>query len=212
VRKERASTDPGLQELQRRREKWLAHCRRFGALGYDRLCSVRFVLDCAPDLQGPALDVGTGKGLCAVELATRGLEVVSIDPDAEEQALAKLLAEEAPEAGNIRFLQGDAASLPFPEASFGSAVILDALHHLKYSRPVLEEMVRVVRSAGTILLADFDETGFALVAKVQAEEGRVHGRTEVTVDGAGAELFALGCRQVLRTRGALHEILVVQKP
>jgi len=45
-------------------------------LGHDRLATARFMVESAGALRGPALDVGTGKGLRAIELALRGLQIV----------------------------------------------------------------------------------------------------------------------------------------
>jgi ubiquinone/menaquinone biosynthesis C-methylase UbiE len=40
----------------------------------------------AGDLAGPALDVGTGRGLLAMAVARRGLDVVSVDVNEEDAA------------------------------------------------------------------------------------------------------------------------------
>lgn len=61
--------------------------RTFLKLGYDRLAAARFVVAAPGELRGPALDIGTGKGLLAVALARRGLDVVTIDVDAQERGL-----------------------------------------------------------------------------------------------------------------------------
>lgn len=65
--------------------------------GLDRIAAARFVVEAARSLYSPALDVGTGKGLLAIQLARAGMEVVTVDVDDEEQRLARLLAEEAGE-------------------------------------------------------------------------------------------------------------------
>lgn len=54
------------------------------------------------------LDVGCGTGAFALMLAERGLEVVGVDP-----ASASLdVARSKPGAGSVRFLDGDATTLP----------------------------------------------------------------------------------------------------
>ncbi|MFC1642025.1 methyltransferase domain-containing protein [Myxococcota bacterium] len=69
--------------------------REYLRLGHDRLAAARFVVEAAGPLREPAFDIGTGKGLLAIELARRGLEVLTLDIDAQERKLARLLAEEA---------------------------------------------------------------------------------------------------------------------
>ncbi len=54
------------------------------------------------------LDVGCGTGVLACELARRGIEVVAVDPAAASLAVAR----RKPDARRIRWLLGDATSLP----------------------------------------------------------------------------------------------------
>ncbi|NMB77269.1 MAG: class I SAM-dependent methyltransferase [Myxococcales bacterium] len=139
-------------------------------LGHDRLAAARFVVDAAIELRGPALDVGTGKGLLAIELARRGLEVVSIDVDDQERGLARLLADDAGLASRITFEDGNAAKLPYADGRFGCVAMTDVLHHLADPHPVLREMARVVNVGGILLIAEFDEQGFELVSRVHRAE------------------------------------------
>lgn len=102
------------RELAGRREEFRRRTGTYLRLGHDLFAAARFVADSGGRLAGPVLDVGTGKGIIAVELARRGFRVVSIDPDDSDQALASLLAREAGMRGRIRFVRGDGARLPFP--------------------------------------------------------------------------------------------------
>jgi ubiquinone/menaquinone biosynthesis C-methylase UbiE len=181
-------------------------------LGHDRLAAARFVVDSAGEPRGPALDIGTGKGLLAVALARRGLEVVSIDVDASERDLAKLLAEEAGLATSIAFDTGDAARLPYADGRFGCVAMMDVLHHLAEPGPVLREMVRVTAPGGIVVIADFDEEGFALVSRVHRAEGREHPRTSATVSLASKELQRGGVVSMATVRGHQHEVAVLGKP
>ena len=180
-------------------------------LGLDRRHAARLIVETAGVLRGPALDVGTGKGLLAIELARTGMEAVSVDVDAEEQELAKVLAQEAGVAGRIRFVCGDAAHLSYPDGTFGCVAMMDVLHHLDEPGPVLHGMARVLKNAGLIIVADFDEQGFDLVADVHRGEGRDHPRTATTIEGAMAELGKAGCRCLGRSNLALHDVVVLVK-
>jgi ubiquinone/menaquinone biosynthesis C-methylase UbiE len=185
--------------------------QQYLSLGHDRLAAARFVADAAGPLRGLALDVGTGKGLLAVELARQGLEVVSIDVDDQERGLARMLADEAGLASRITFEDGDAAKLPYPEGRFGCVAMMDVLHHLTDPSPVLREMARVVEVGGLLLIADFDDQGFELVSRVHCAEGHEHPRTAATVSAANDELVASGFRCVARTNGHQHNVVVMQK-
>ena len=186
--------------------------QRYLELGHDRERAARFIVENGPSCHGPALDVGTGKGLLAVALAEKGIEVVSVDVDAEEQALARLLAGEAGVDGRIQFLHGDAARLSYPDEYFACVAMMDVLHHLADPVPVLHEMARVLRRGGLALLADFDEEGFALVARVHRQEGGHHPRTATTVTLARDILLHAGFHCTRQTQGCLHDVVVLSKP
>lgn len=156
-----------------------ARGQQYQRLGYDRSGAAQFVVRAVGGLIGSAPDVGTGKGLCAMTSAQMGLEVVSIDPDSDEQALAALLAREAGLDDRIHFIRGDAVYLPYPDAHFSCATMTDVLHHLNQPGPVLCQIARVLRKNGVIVLADFDAQGFELVAEVHRVEGREHLRTRL---------------------------------
>jgi ubiquinone/menaquinone biosynthesis C-methylase UbiE len=198
-------------ESQERLRAYHARHEQYLHLGHDRPAAARFIVESAGALRGPALDVGTGKGLLAMALANQGLEVVSVDVDAAEQALARQLAAEAGRDGCIRFVRGDGARLGFADAGFGCVAMMDVLHHLADAGPVLREMTRVLAAGGGFVLADFDEAGFALVERVHRAEGRTHPRTATTVAHARDILLAAGLTCVRQTQGHLHDVVVMIK-
>jgi ubiquinone/menaquinone biosynthesis C-methylase UbiE len=199
------------QAASERLRVFRARCQEYLRRGYDRFAAARHVVDAAASLQGPALDVGTGQGFLALELARRGLDVVSVDVDAEAQELARLLAEEAGLGSRITFVPGDSARLPYLDGHFGCAAMMDVLHHLDEPGPVLLEMGRVVAAGGHVVIAEFDEPGFELVSRVHREEGREHPRTAATLGLAKEELRRAGFRCTIWTRGHLHEVAVLLK-
>jgi ubiquinone/menaquinone biosynthesis C-methylase UbiE len=177
--------------LDERKAAFRVRTEQYRRLGHDRFAAARFVAEAAGGLEGPVLDVGTGRGLLAMALAQRGLDVVSVDVDPEDSELAAGLAGEAGLASRIRFLLQDARALPFPDSSFGCAAMMEVLHHLDDARPVLAEMARLVRPSGTIIVAEFMEDGFAMVASVHRTEGREHPRSGSTLEGAQEFLSSL---------------------
>jgi 2-polyprenyl-3-methyl-5-hydroxy-6-metoxy-1,4-benzoquinol methylase len=197
--------------LDRRREAFLARTEQYRRLGYDRLAAARFVAEAAGDLAGPALDVGTGRGLLAMAVARRGLDVVTVDVSDEDRELAALLAEEAGLAGRIRFLIRDARSVPFPNGWFGCALTMDVLHHLEDALPILREMVRLVRPGGKVVVADYTEEGFAMVSAIHRREGREHLRSSVTVEKAAAILSEGGCMARGATRSRFKSVVWLER-
>ena len=88
---------------------------------YDALAGVRDDLDAylalADELGGRrVLDVGCGTGTYALLLAQRGLDVVGLDPASASLAVARA----KPGAERVRWIQGDARSLPSLEADLAT--------------------------------------------------------------------------------------------
>lgn len=180
-------------------------------LGHDRLAAARFVANVVGDLCGPALDIGTGKGLLAIELARCGMDVLSIDVDRRDRELAGLLAVEAGVAERIRFEQADAALLPCSDGQFGCVAMMDVLHHLTDPIPILNEMVRVTTRGGIVIIADFDEAGFELVSRVHRANGGEHSRTTASVPMALAELLRAGYSCLKKSTGHQHEVIALRR-
>lgn len=99
------------------------------------------------------LDVDTGAGHLAFALATAAREVVALDLTPGMLAVA---ADEAARRGlgNIDFVEGDAARLPFPSDSFQNVVCRVAAHHFPAPGLAVVEMARVVEPGGSVLVID----------------------------------------------------------
>ena len=102
-----------------------------------------------PDGDERAIDVGCGAGALALALAPLVREVVGVDRVPE---LLELARERAP--GNAQFVEGDATSLPFDDASFDLAGTLRTLHHVRRPELVVAELARVARPGGRVLVID----------------------------------------------------------
>ena len=90
------------------------------------------------------LDVGTGTGRAAVELARRGARVIGVDASAEMLQVARV---RAGEAGVVLELgQADAHGLPFGSRSVDGAVSLRVLMHALDWRRCVSELCRVARA------------------------------------------------------------------
>jgi ubiquinone/menaquinone biosynthesis C-methylase UbiE len=150
-----------------------ARLRRFG---YNSPAAIQFVLDQALPLGRSVLEIGTGKGRFLVKLAPHAAKVTTVDVSAEEQHCARLSARHAGVEDKIRFVRRDAARLPWRAATFDAAVTMNAMHHIAHFERVLEEMLRVVKPGGKIVLADFDSRGFRIIAREHRADGKVHPR------------------------------------
>ena len=94
------------------------------------------------------LDVGCGTGVVAVTAARAGAQVKALDLSPVLLERARWNADMA--GVNIEFTEGDAESLPYPNASFD--VVLSQYGHMFAPRPevVVSEMLRVLKPGGLI--------------------------------------------------------------
>jgi demethylmenaquinone methyltransferase/2-methoxy-6-polyprenyl-1,4-benzoquinol methylase len=102
------------------------------------------------------LDVATGTGDLAIELARRvapGGEVVG--SDFSEEMLARARRKAKPEDVELRFEWGDALELPFGDGSFDAATVGFGARNFSDLARGLEEMVRVVRPGGRVVVLEF---------------------------------------------------------
>jgi ubiquinone/menaquinone biosynthesis C-methylase UbiE len=104
------------------------------------------------------LDVGCGPGAITDGLAERVApgEVVGVDADAAWVAAAT----ERWARPNLRFVEGDAAALPFHDDAFDVAFLHAVLQHVSSPIDAIREVRRVVRPGGRVAVADADLDGF----------------------------------------------------
>jgi ubiquinone/menaquinone biosynthesis C-methylase UbiE len=99
------------------------------------------------------LDVACGPGYITQAFATAAREAVGIDLT---EAMLAIARERTSKAGlkNISFRAADVRSLPFEENEFDLVVCRYALHHVERPAKILQEMSRVCRIGGTVLVED----------------------------------------------------------
>jgi SAM-dependent methyltransferase len=108
---------------------------------------------------GRPLDVATGSG-GFVRFLLDGLrdhaEIVGIDTNAERASAFSATYGGAPD---IRFERMDAHHLDFLDRSFDTVAISNSLHHFADPDPVLEEMLRVARPGGHVVVNEMYRDG-----------------------------------------------------
>ncbi|HCU38411.1 MAG TPA: class I SAM-dependent methyltransferase [Armatimonadetes bacterium] len=106
---------------------------------------------------GRVLDIGTGPGYVALEVAARlgdRADVVGLDLS---KAMLTIAAENARAAGlrdNVAWAFGDAASMPFADGTFDFVVSSGSLHHWRDPVSVFAEVARVLTPVGGYLISD----------------------------------------------------------
>jgi ubiquinone/menaquinone biosynthesis C-methylase UbiE len=105
---------------------------------------------------GLVLDVGTGPGYVAVDVARGrpGLRIVGLDLAGHMVEIARRYAAWVRMDGRALWPQADGHRLPFADASFDLVFSSFALHHWQDPLGVLNEMARVLRPGGRYYLSD----------------------------------------------------------
>jgi demethylmenaquinone methyltransferase / 2-methoxy-6-polyprenyl-1,4-benzoquinol methylase len=95
-----------------------------------------------------ALDVATGTGDLAIELASRGADVVGSD---FSEGMLDVARRKAP---GLTWEQGNALALPYPDASFDAATVGFGARNFSDLPRGLREMARVVRPGGRVVVLE----------------------------------------------------------
>lgn len=102
------------------------------------------------------LDLGTGPGFLAIEIARRapGVRVEGIDLSRRLIEAARRNASAAGVTDRVHFERGDASRLRWADESFDMVISTGMVHALKKPSQVFEECLRVLKTGGTALVYD----------------------------------------------------------
>jgi len=128
--------------------------------------------------KGTVLDLGSGTGYLAIEIARKapGLQVYGIDLS---KRMVKIARRHARGVNNAQFVFGNAARLPFKDNSIDLVVSTGASHHWKTPRLVFEECYRILKPNQEAWIYDGCPEVFATTAdrrKLNEEYGFLVGR------------------------------------
>ncbi len=133
--------------------------------GMERLA--RFAQPSTTDM---VLDVGCGPGFFTAALAKVAHRAVGLDGTP-----AFLRAAAAMGIENVHLILGDAAAMPIRDETFEIVACRAVFHHLPRPDVVLDEMVRVLKANGRILLAD-------MITSEDPKKSEYHNRIERLCD------------------------------
>src|SRR3954454_2013956 len=151
-------TEIAMEQRARARATW-------GAGNWDEISKLlppvgQVVLDLAGVGPGvDVLDVGTGSGgTVAIPAAQRGAGVVGVDVTPENFPAALRRASEA--GVDVDWIEGDAASLPLPDARFDRVLSTFGHAFAPDQESAADELVRVCRSGGMIVASMWTPEGY----------------------------------------------------
>ena len=133
---------------------------------YDRMGSVlslgrdpswrRFLVSRVNAIPGSwVLDVATGTGLVARELAARNVRVVGVDQSPAMLRRGQAAVRRYGLAERIRFVLAQAQTLPFPEETFDALTFTYLLRYVDDPAATLRELARVLRPGSVMASLEF---------------------------------------------------------
>jgi SAM-dependent methyltransferase len=139
------------------------------------------------------LDVAAGTGLVGRAIAEKVAAVTAVD---STPAMIAEGRERAAAEGhrNLEFVSGLAEHLPFSDASFSLVVTRFSLHHFSDPGPAVDEMVRVLRPGGRVVVKDLVASTDPEVAARQDHVERLRDDSHVRMPPRGAVAGWLGSR------------------
>jgi demethylmenaquinone methyltransferase/2-methoxy-6-polyprenyl-1,4-benzoquinol methylase len=103
-----------------------------------------------------ALDLCCGTGDISFALARAGAETIGLDFSEQMLEVARTRFENSKlKTQNLKFLQGDAQQLPFPESFFDAVTMGYGLRNLTSWERGLDEMFRVAKPGARLVVLDF---------------------------------------------------------
>ncbi len=100
-------------------------------------------------IQGRILDAGGGTGRVAQYLRNKSARIIIAD-----QTFSML--QEAKRKDGLQPVCTDSEKLPFPDNSFERIMMVDALHHVNHQQQTADELWRVLKPGGRIVIEEPD--------------------------------------------------------
>jgi len=112
------------------------------------------------------LDVGCGGGFLSNHLGSLGHEVTGLDASADALGVAAL----HDRSGSVRYQQGDALHLPFPDGCFDVVCAMDFLEHVEDRDRAIAEAARVLAPSGLFFFHTFNRNFLSWLIVIKGVE------------------------------------------
>jgi len=131
---------------------------RLLSLGRDRYWRSFAVGQLPPLKEGVFLDLATGTGDVAIEIAKRypqGVRIIGIDISNKMIEIGMDKVKRAGYADRIELREGDLNHIPFQDETFDASLIAFGIRNVQNYEHAIREMVRVVKIGGYIVILEF---------------------------------------------------------
>lgn len=133
-----------------------------------------------------AADIGAGTGFITRGLIDRGLKVIAVDQSAS--MLDEMRADLSGESG-IDYRVGQAEKLPIADNEVDYVFANMFLHHVENPEMAVQEMVRILKPAGRLVITDMNSHTFEFLRSEQHDRwlGFMHDEIRNWFENAGLE-------------------------
>ena len=111
-----------------------------------------------------AADIGAGSGFITGGLIGRGLKVIAVD---QSEAMLVEMRKKFSGAEGIEYYLGEAERLPIPDEAVDYAFANMYIHHVESPQKAIQEMVRILKPGGKLVITDMDEHEFKFLKEKQ---------------------------------------------
>jgi demethylmenaquinone methyltransferase/2-methoxy-6-polyprenyl-1,4-benzoquinol methylase len=154
-------------------------------------------------VEGALLDAGGGTGRVSQQLCDQAANTVLVDPSVE-------MLHQAAEKRCLIRTQAAAEGLPFNDGTFECIIMVDALHHVENQSHTLEELWRVLKPGGRILIEEPDIRRFSVKLLAIGEKLLLMRSHFLSPEVIGAAFNSTAASVSIETSGA-NAFIVVEK-
>ena len=111
-----------------------------------------------------AADIGAGTGFITEELVRNGLKVIAVD---QSKAMLEEMEKKFGQFDTVEYRIGEFNNLPIQNETVDYVFANMYLHHVDLPQVAIDEMVRVLKPGGKVVITDLDEHNFDFLKKEQ---------------------------------------------
>jgi len=111
-----------------------------------------------------AADIGAGSGFITEELILNGLKVIAVD---QSSAMIEEMEKRFGNSNNVEFRVGESTSLPIDDNSVDYVFANMYLHHVESPQDAVNEMTRILKPGGILVITDADEHNYEFLRTEQ---------------------------------------------
>lgn len=101
-----------------------------------------------------AADIGASTGFVTEGLIQRGLQFIAVD---QSEVMLTEMKKRLPAVSSIDYRVGESESLPIADQTVGYAFANMVLHHVESPLAAIQEMARILKPGGRLVITDLDE-------------------------------------------------------